>query len=62
MLDRGERLLVERSDSRCKSLDESVEFAVGEGPIDVAVALRQFTVDILATRQHFKCASAPYQP
>ncbi len=37
-----------------QSLDESVEFAVGKGSIDIAVALRQFTADIFAAHQHFE--------
>ncbi len=58
----SEGLFVERRDSRGERVDEVVQFRVGEGPVDVPVALGEVAVDIVGAQQDFQRTAAPDQP
>lgn len=42
----------------CECVDECVEFGIGDGPVDVSVALGQLTGEIVAAEEDLQGPSA----
>src|SRR6202043_3127914 len=61
VLCRGDGAPVERSDSACERIDETVQFRIREGTIDVPVALGCVPVEIIAAENYFEGATAADQ-
>ncbi len=58
MLDIVQGLTIERRDSSNEAIDEAFELDVGNGPIDVAIALGKCAIEVLTPEQNLE-RSAP---